>query len=146
MSTQVDSNNYAIQEESNHKKGDALIRYIETEYLMKGYFVIARYGRSKGIDIIVVLKRSGKIFAIAECKNYQQYSRNGHLSTVHDNTFWKDIDNLDKFDVFEGIEKWFITSYETTITRSQKEILESHKIKHRWLGFEPEKEDDNEES
>jgi hypothetical protein len=118
------------------RKGDMLVEMIVYEYLKLGYFAIANYGHSEGVDVSVFSKNDGKIVAVCECKNYAKVTAGGKAEYVASETFKRDVDKLNAFDVLPNVEKWFIVSYGCILSYEQKEVLKLCNIKVREIGYE----------
>ena len=58
------------------------------------------------------------------------------LSSLTSETFKRDVDKLNEFDVLPNVEKWFVVSYECILNYEQKEVLKLNNIKVREIGYE----------
>lgn len=129
--------NYRMSYTELEEKGDRLVYMIVSEQERKGFFCIPNYGHSKGVDILVISIKNGRIKAVYECKNYAKYSRYGKAEYVKSEKFFEEVDRLNQFDVLkEKVEKWYVVSYAEILTPEQKEILRLNNIRLRIIGYE----------
>jgi hypothetical protein len=117
-------------------KGDRLVFKIVSEYLKLGYFVIANYGHSEGIDVLVICSKDGTVKAVCECKNYAKCTKEGRPEYVSPERFHEELDKLNQFDALPHVEKRYIVSYEQILTYEQREVLKQNNIKLRVIGYE----------
>lgn len=125
------ANLYRLSSTKLEEKGDRLVFMISLEWTRKGYLPLINFGHSAGADIVVIAMKDGTIKAVVECKNYAV------TSYVADDRFQQDLANLDYFDVLPNVEKWFVISYASCLSASQREILGKHHVQLREMGYEP---------
>ena len=120
----------------NFLKGDLLIVKVLEKYANKGYFCMANYGHNEGIDVLVFDTKTGRLSKVIECKNYAIATKKGKREYVDDVTFDKDVDRLNDCDILPDVEKEFVVSYESILSRTQKDYLKAHNIKVTELGYQ----------
>jgi len=118
------------------EKGNRLIDLIATKFQLKGYFVLPSFGKSKGVDVLVIYKKTGKVYAVAECKNLARTNRYGRPQYILPKDFKRDLDHLNLFDILPDIKKFYYISYEDVLSFEQKEVLKANRIKLEEIGYE----------
>jgi len=139
-----DSNNVTVavkyyddsEDTPNVEKGNRMIIHVAQQYFYN-YFYILRLGRNSGTDIIVVTKEDGKIYAVAECKNFSQFTRENKPQYISSKDFKRDMDNLNLFDKLPNVKKYYFISYESIINTEQRELLKFNNIELKVIGYEP---------
>jgi hypothetical protein len=131
----TESKTFTLTSKDLWKIGDDLVSKIEKEYALKGFFVSVSFGHNDGTDIEVHSIETGRLVKVIECKNYHQLDKRGKREYIAKETFLKDVERLNSYDVLPNVEKEFIVSYLSILSPEQKEVLRLHCIKIREIGY-----------
>jgi hypothetical protein len=117
------------QHRKNMDTANRRIDRLKEEYEQQGYKVLINRHYNCGVDMILIVKKTGQIKKIIEATNYRF-----EWEYISDDKLGRYIDSLNYFDDLPNVEKELVISYDTNLREDQIRELGKNNISLRIEG------------
>lgn len=115
--------------EKNEKIADRRLRKLEEEYSERGCLVLINKNFNAGVDLIVILRKTGTVKKVMEATNYK-----AKWEYISDEKLERYINSLNFFDQLPNVEKELVVSFEDNLTDDQIKKLGQNRINVKIVG------------
>jgi hypothetical protein len=115
--------------EENLKTADRRIERLQQEYTERGYLVLINKNFNAGVDLIIILRKTGTVKKVIEATNYK-----AKWEYISDEKLGRYINSLKFFDQLPNVEKELVVSFEDNLTDDQIKRLGQNKINVKIVG------------
>ena len=117
------------EREENLRIADRRIERLQQEYTERGYLVLINKNFNAGVDLIVILRKTGTVKKVIEATNYK-----AKWEYISDEKLGRYINSLKFFDQLPNVEKELVVSFEDNLTDDQIKRLGQNKINVKIVG------------
>ena len=115
--------------EDNIKTADRRINKLQAEYTERGYLVLINKNFNSGVDLIIILRKTGTVKKVIEATNYK-----AKWEYISDEKLDRYINSLKFFDQLPNVEKELVVSFEDNLREDQIKKLGQNKINLKIVG------------